>query len=230
MKYIASFLLFLILSVDVLVASQEIVVTGSRITREDIYGLPAIAVEKKADFLVQKIRMINDSRSPELRKKEIFGTIGNLKRSAQKIKGIELSYGEGFLVPVNLTDDSIQLIEDRKKKDTNHVDIFVKVALDESRSPKKQISELRSFIKNAKLQGRTEIESLNDIGLSIIDPDQYRYDILKEIAKENKKIKDIIGKDCGIDIGSLEQRVEWARTGVDELTLYISYNTVVSCK
>lgn len=229
MKYIASFL-FLILSIDIVVASQEIVVTGSRITREDIYGLPAIAIEKKADFLVQKIRMVNDSRSPELRKKEIFGTIGNLQKSAQKIKGIELSYGDGFLVPVNITDDSIQLIEDKKKKDTNYVDIFVKVALNESRSPKKQISELRSFIKNSKLQGRTEIESLDDIGLSIIDPDQYRYDILKEIAKENKKIKDIIGKNCGIDIGSLEQRVEWARTGVDELTLYISYHTLVSCK
>ena len=49
------------------VVLEEIVVTGSRID-VDYYEMPAVTITKKADFLVQSIRLINDSRSPDLRR------------------------------------------------------------------------------------------------------------------------------------------------------------------
>ncbi|TQV89116.1 hypothetical protein [Aliikangiella coralliicola] len=208
---------------------HEIVVTGSRLSSGDYYDMPAVTIKRKADFLVQRIRLINDSRSPKLRKKEIIKTIDNLLKASRKNDDIELSYGEGFLVPVNLNDDSLQLIEDHKRSDTSYVNIYVKVVLDESRSSKQQISELRSFIADAKLISRTEIEYLGDIGLSIVSPEQYRYEILKKISAENDKIKKLVGGDCTIKIGGLEGRVEWERSDVAELTLYIAYATEVSC-
>ena len=90
----------------------EIVVTGSRIT--DYADMPAVTIKKSADFLVQEIRLVNDSRSPNLRKNEIIKSINNLLISSREINGIELSYGVGFLTPVNLNDVSLQLRANRR--------------------------------------------------------------------------------------------------------------------
>lgn len=208
---------------------EEIIVTAQR-DSDSYYDIPAITITKNADFFVQRIRLINDSRSPDLRKQELIGSIDNLIKASAKIKGMELSYGDGFLVPVNLNDDSLQIIEDTRRTDTSYVDISVKTAMNEKESPKQQIVSLRKFISSANLLSRTEIESIGDIGLSIVKPEQYRYEILKKVVAENKKIQEVVGGDCEIKIGGLEGRVNWERSGVSELTLYIGYATEVACK
>ena len=206
--------------------TEEIVVTGMR---SGEYGeIPAITIKKPADFLVQKIRLVNDSRSPELRKKEVVSTIDAMIRSASSNKRIALSYGDGFLEPVNLNDDSLQIIEDKRRADTSAIDIFVKTTLATSDNTKEQISELRRFIADARLTGRTEIEVLGDIGLSIVDPERYRYDILGRIAEENARVIQAMGGKCRIKIGGLEGRVRWERTDVAELTLFIPYGVEVT--
>ncbi len=193
------------------------------------YDTPAITLKRKADFLVQEVGFVNDSRSPELRKKEIFDSIGAFLAAARKSKEIELSYGEDFLLPVDLTDDSLQLINDRSRVDTNYLDIYVKSSVTDSTPVKDQISKLRAFISNQKLSGRTEIEPRGDIGLSIVGPEQYRYEILRKITDENGRIREILGEGCSITVGGLEGRVTWERTSVDELTLYIPYGTEIKC-
>ena len=208
-------------------ALQEIVVTGSRVD-VNYYGMPAVTVTKTADFLVQNIRLVNDSRSPDLRKKEIIETIENLIRRSRSMDGMALSYGSGFLEPINLDDESLQLLEDRQRTDTSFVDIYAKVALNTDRSPKAQIADLREFISGAKRAGRTEILPLGDIGLSIVGPEQYRYEIIKKIAAENAKVREAMNADCTITIGGLEGRVQWERTSVSELTLYIPYRMEVA--
>ncbi len=208
-------------------ALEEIVVTGSRVD-VDYYEMPAVTITKKADFLVQNIRLINDSRSPDLRKAEIIETIENLIRRSRSMEGMALSYGRGFLEPINLDDESLQLLEDRQRVDTNYIDIYAKVALDLDRSSKAQIADLREFISGAKKAGRTEILPLGDIGLSIVGPEQYRYEIIEKIAAENAKVSQAMNADCEITIGGLEGRVQWDRTSVSELTLYIPYGMEVS--
>ena len=198
--------------------------------RSGYYDMPAITIKKSADFLVQRIRLVNDSRNPDRRRQEIIETISDLMAESRKVEGIELSYGEGFLVPVNINDDSLQLINDRERIDTSFVDIYVKVRLADPARTKERIGELRRFIRNGSKVGRTEIDSLGDVGLSIIGPEQYRYEILRKINEENQKIREIVGAGCSISIGGLEGRVTWERTGVGELTLYIPYGTEISCE
>ena len=208
-------------------ALEEIVVTGSRVD-VDYYEMPAVTITKNADFLVQNIRLVNDSRSPDLRKAEIIETIENLIRRSRSMEGMALSYGRGFLEPINLDDESLQLLEDRQRVDTNYIDIYAKVALDLDRSSKAQIADLREFISGAKKAGRTEILPLGDIGLSIVGPEQYRYEIIERIAAENAKVSQAMNAECEITIGGLEGRVQWERTSVSELTLYIPYGMEVS--
>ncbi|MEM8984480.1 MAG: hypothetical protein AAGC71_15720 [Pseudomonadota bacterium] len=208
-------------------ALEEIVVTGSRIS-VDSYDMPAVTVTKTADFLVQNIRLINDSRSPDLRKEEIFETIENLIKRSRSLPGMALSYGDGFLEPINLDGESLQLLEDRVRVDTSYVDIYAKVALNPDRSPKKQIGDLRDFVAGVKKVGRTEILPQGDIGLTIVGPEQYRYEIIAKIAAENAKVGAAMSGNCKIAVSGLESRVEWDRTGVSELTLYIPYYMEVS--
>ncbi len=208
--------------------AEEIVVTGLR--SGDYYDTPAITFTKKADFLVQKVKLINDSRAPELRKSEIIDSIKNLISSASKIKGIELSYGEEFLTPVDLNNDSLVIIEDKKVTDTSYVNISIKVAIDSNKNAKTQITELKKFVTNAKLIGRTELEERGDIGLSIVNPEKYRYQILSLIAAENQKIQQTFGENCKVANDGLAGRVEWDRTDVDKLVLFIRHSTKVNCE
>jgi len=224
-KYLLVFAM--LVSNHALAQLEEIVVTAQM--SGDYYEMPAVTLKKKADFLVQKIQLINDSRSPQLRNSEIIGTIKGLITSSKNIDGIALSYGDGFLTPVNLNDNSLQIIEDNKRNDTSHVNIFAKVALNGDLPAKKQILSLRKFISNADLVGRTEVISNGDIGLSIIGPEQYRYEILKKIAAENNNIASALGVSCKFTLSGLQNRVEWERSSVDELTLYIGYQSEIVC-
>jgi hypothetical protein len=209
---------------------EEVVVTASLADSDDYYDIPSVTIRKQADFLVQNIRLVNDSRSPELRKKEIIETINNLIQNSKKIKNIELSYGDGFLEPIKLDDESLNLIKDRNRVDTSYVNIYVKVAYQENHDAKDQIKEIKEFITNSKVVGRTEIDELGDIGLSIVGPEQYRYEILAAISAENGKIKSAIGGHCEIIISGLEGRVEWERVSVGELMLFIGHRIEIQCK
>jgi hypothetical protein len=141
-----------------------------------------------------------------------------------------LSYGEGFLVPVNLDDDALKIIDDKKSSDTSRINISIKIAISEKEPAKVKIEELKKFLKNVNLVGRTLLEEEGDIGLSIISPEQYRYDVLSLIAKENNKLKDVFGSACSAEIDGVSGRVEWERVSVDELVLFIRFKTKVVCK
>lgn len=117
------------------------------------YEMPAVTIIKKEDFLVHSIRLLNDSRSPDLRKAEIIENIQNLIKRSKSMDGMALSYEQGFLEPINLDDESLQLLEDRQRVDTNYIDIYAKVSLNSDRSSKAQISDLREFIAGAKKAG-----------------------------------------------------------------------------
>jgi len=209
-------------------SAEEIVVTGAR--SGEYSEMPSVTFKKKGDFLVQNVRLINDSRSPELRKSEIIQTIKNIISSSKKIKGIELSYGQGFLVPVNLDDDALKIIDDKKSSDTSRINISIKIAISEKEPAKGKIEELKKFLKNTSLVGRTLLEEEGDIGLSIINPEQYRYEVLALIAKENNKLKEVFGTDCSTETDGISGRVEWDRIAVDELVLFIRFKTKVVCK
>jgi len=209
-------------------SAEEIVVTGVR--SSEYTEMPSVTFKKKGDFLVQSVRLVNDSRSPELRKNEIVQTIKNIINSSKKIKGIELSYGEGFLVPVNLDDEALKIIDDKKSSDTSRINISIKIAISEKEPAKVKIEELKKFLKNTNLVGRTLLEEQGDIGLSIINPEQYRYEVLALIAKENNKLKEVFGAECAAEIDGISGRVEWDRIAVDELMLFIRFKTKVVCK
>lgn len=206
---------------------DEIVVTAAK-RSESYYEIPAVTITKPADFLVQEVRLVNDSRAPDLRKQEIVSTIEGMLKQASRDRSVALSYGQGFLEPVNLNEVALQIIEDNKRTDTSSVDLFVKVTLASGDDTRARIASLKQFIARIQKVGRTEIEAQGDVGLSIVDPEKYRAEILGRIAAENARLARAMGPRCHVKVAGLEGRVQWDRTSIAELTLYIPYGVEIS--
>jgi hypothetical protein len=202
---------------------EEIVVTGSRISGDDYSRMPAVVLQQRADFLVQQIRLTNDTRASDARTKELHQTIRDMVADALKQPGIALSYGEEFLIPITATAYEVPLSEGGKRADTSSTSIYVKMALGEKDDVPGAIVRLRSFIKKGRVSGRTEIEPEGDVGLSLVSPEKYRYGIIAKITEDAKRLHSSVGAQCKIRLSGLSNRVLWQRSDVSELTLYIPY-------
>jgi hypothetical protein len=202
---------------------EEIVVTGSRISGDDYSKIPAIVLQQRADFIVQRIRLTNDTRAEDARTKELHQTIRDMVVDAAKQPGIALSYGDEFLIPITSTAYEVPLVEGGKRADTSSTSIYVKMALGEKDDVPSAIARLRSFIKKGRVSGRTEIEPEGDVGLSLVTPEKYRYSIIAKITEDAKKLHATVGTQCKTRLSGLSNRVLWQRSDVSELTLYIPY-------
>jgi hypothetical protein len=202
---------------------EEIMVTGSRISGDDYSRMPAIVLQRRADFLVQGIRLTNDTRAAEARSKELHQTIRDMLTDAASRPGIALSYGEDFLIPITPSAFEVPLSPGGNRPDTSVANIFVKMALGEKESVPAAIASLQSFIKKARVSGRTEVLQQGDVGLSLVTPERYRYDIISRITEDAKKLQAAVGSQCKVNIKGLSGRVSWQRSDISELTLYIPY-------
>jgi hypothetical protein len=202
---------------------QEVVVTGSRISGDDYSRIPAVVVQRRADFLVQRVRLTNDTRAEDARRKELYQTIRDMVSDATKRPGLALSYGEEFLIPITPADFQVPLDRGGKRPDTSSTDIYVKMALGEKDDVTKSIATLNAFIKGARLSGRTEIEPEGDVGLSLVTPEKYRYDIISKIAEDARRLQSSVGVQCKVELSGLSNRVSWQRSDISELTLYVPY-------
>lgn len=222
MKFLLKFALIAVVPV---VSAQEfsldrIVVTGSRI---DTYGLPAVNIERPADFLAQSVRIVNDSRAPELRSQEILATLQQLQRGARRLGGIELSVGDEYLNALRLDADTLELKTEEKRADTSYLDLYIERRFDPKRPAADQIRELREFIRDARMDGRSMLEPKGEIALSLVKPERYRSEILAAIADELQRIRGQFPASCKLDVHGLAGRVQWTRVGTAQLALYIEH-------
>jgi hypothetical protein len=202
---------------------DEVVVTGQRISGDDYSGIPAIVLLRRADFLVQRITLTNDTRAEDARIQELQQTIRDMVADARKRPGMALSYGDEFLIPISDTAKEVVMTPGAKRSDTSNASLYVKVALGEKDHVPTAIANLNAFIRKARMTGRTEIDTEDDVGLSLVSPEKYRYEIIRKITDDAKKLREAVGTPCKVHISGLSNRVSWQRSDVSELTLYIPY-------
>lgn len=208
---------------------EEVVVTGIRASG-DYYDMPAITIKKQGDFIIQNVKIINDSRDKSLRQKEIRETLQQLTNAAKKQGDIELSFGEDFLRALDPEDKTLAFLEDKTKTDTSYLKFSVKRKVNPKVSAATQEAALEHFIKSSKKVGRTEIEMNGDTDLSIVNPEKYRYEVIQTIVEENARLRQAVGEKCSINLDGLGNRVQWQRSGITELVIYIPYRTQLSCQ
>ncbi len=204
-------------------ALETITVTGSRITYRDLLDTPAVSITRPGDYLLLPITLINDTRSEEGRKREIYATIG--KMIATTGQRFQLIYDDTYPLLLNEHNYQVPLAKEDKRPDVNKVGLSVRIAIAGEPAKAEEFTRaLRAFIEKTERVGRTEIDAGAETALSLSRPERFRYDIIKAIAEDTAKVRAQIGSACKVSIDGLSSRIEWRRASASELLLYIPYH------
>ena len=210
--------------------SEEIVVTASRLRADQPPpALPAVVIRKRADFLLQSVELTNDTRDAKARENELYQTLRGLVTAAAKTPGLSLAWQNGFLMPITERDYQIPLQPDDDRDDASRVVLYIKYALTPQSDVPRAVKTLADFVGNAKMAGRSSIEPLGDVALSIVNPERYRPEVVQAIAASVKDLQQAFGPACKVRVGlgDFSNRLQWQRSDVSELTLYLPYRLSV---
>lgn len=206
---------------------DSVMVTGSRISNEDLDGTPAISITKQGDYLLQKITLINDTRSEEGRKQEIYATIEKIL--AKTGGSYQLLSVESYSAVLNKNNYKVDLGKDSGRPDVSRVTLYIRANITgNTEDGEALVSRLRSFARDSVKIGRTEIEVEKNTALVMNKPERYRYEVISAISEDSKKIASGLGVGCEIKLSRLDSRIEWGRASATELLLYIPYSMEIS--
>lgn len=215
----------------------EVVVTGSRArqtyidprtnrpveTGEDASGLPSVGLRRRADFALLPVVISGDTRERDPRREEILTMVRSALSLASR-SGIELAVGDFFVVP--LTNDNFRTLNfiGDGRPDSERVIFFIKTRLGASaEEANAAITRLEQFVRSVPTAGRAEMRAAGPLTLSIVAPDQYRNQLLDQIATEARAIAARFGPDQRVEARGLDRPVEWRRAGITEVFLYIPH-------
>ena len=203
----------------------EVIVTAQR-TSADYYAdeQPVIGLKRTADSAVQAVEITSDSREEDVRKREIQAMLeAAIKRASAA--GVELVTGDFELVQVTLANYKELIFRSGNRPDTSEVGFFVKSKLAGSTGSAQ--TRIDNFITAT---GRSLIEKQGGLTLTIINPDQYRGQIVKLVSTEAIKYAGFFGADYGVDVSGLDQQLSWSQASGTEVFLYIPYRFSIKPK
>lgn len=206
---------------------QEIIVTAHRREAEDYSSaMPAVGLRRNADFVIQEVTVTGDTRDKTKREDEIYEMIRGAIATASH-SGVQLAFGDRVvqtLTPANYRDLSLQK---DSRPDSEKVSFLVKAPLNGSVDARTAQAKITAFVKAVKPVGRALMTESDDLTFSVVAPDQYRAAIADIIAKDAKAMAERLGGDYAVEIEGLNLPVEWARSGLSEVFLYIPYRLVI---
>mgnify|MGYP000874633914 CR=1 FL=1 len=183
-------------------------------------SLPAVTLKKRADNLLLEVTLVNDSRDETMRSGEILKTLTGMIEDAKKIDNLKIIFERKTITLSNLGDVTITSYSSRS--DTSSCELLLKLPLKADQDADVVVDKLQKFAKNVKVDGRT-IVSAGDIGLSVENPEQYRRKILGMIAEDYKFLLNTFDNRFQILVHNLNGRVQWQRSSISDLDLYIGY-------
>ena len=138
---------------------------------------------------------------------------------------MELSIIEDqFVLPLNLNNYKVKL-RPGNRPDTSVARIKAKTPVpDDTAKASEAIESLRSFVDKVKVVGRSEISVVGSVDLSVVDPHQYRDELIRMIGEDVGKVTSAIGPDYKVVMGGLNAPVNWTRSGPLNLLFYVPYS------
>lgn len=206
---------------------DRIEVTGSRITYRDLLDTPAISITRPGDYLLQEIRLVNDSRAEDIRTRELHQTI--LKLLDAGGDRYRLLHGDAYRAVLDRANHAVEPEEDEERPDTSFITLQLRIDL-EGRIAEAEsiIQHMREFARDTQGVGRTEIETVGETALGMSRPERFRYELIAAIARDTGEVTKALELACKIDIEGLNSRIEWQRVSAAELLLYIPYSMKVA--
>ena len=236
MKHLIALAAIAVVAMPVVAAAQEntVVVTGSRADRSANFkyyeaNQPAIGFTRKADFFVKPIYVNSDSRGAQLRRDELFAMLRATIETASA-EGISLVAGDYSLQSLTLENMEEMPIRSGGRPDTSRVTLYARLPVEGKDARASRANErIEAFTKSIPATGRSFIQTGN-VELAINTPDQYRINVVREIAEESRRYASLFGSDYGIQITGLDSELFCKQASETEVFLYIRHNFVVQPK
>jgi acetylornithine deacetylase/succinyl-diaminopimelate desuccinylase-like protein len=212
---------------------SEIVVTGSRIPQPGsptVVRPPAIGLKRIADFAVQYVTIVGDTRDEKTRRDEIFGMVRGAIELAARRGDIELASGTLIVEPLTLANyRNLELgdedeDDDDYRPDTDRISFLVKTRLAAGMDSKAALDRIAAFVKAVPAVGRAEMKTDGELTLSVVGPDKYRGQIVDLVAADARATAVRLGPDYSVTANGLDRPVEWTRASLTEVYLYVPYD------
>jgi hypothetical protein len=203
----------------------EVVVTANRQNaRYAQQDRPVVGLRRQADSAVLPIALSSDSRDEATRKREIHAMlVAALDRAAAA--GIELVTGNFELIPVTKANYQELPLVWAGRVDTSKVDVMIKVKLAGSTvAAEKQFD---AFIKALPRTGRGAIDKAGGLTLTIVNPDQYRETIIKQVAENARHYAGVFGPDYAVQVSGVDGQIFWSQVSSTEVFLYVPYHYTI---
>lgn len=223
------------LSVSAPAFAQEMVVTGSRRDPNQTMGVvgviatghPIVTLKRTADYAVQTVRVVGDTRNTDARRAEIHAMIRNAIQLAGK-SGVELSIGDYVLEPLTLANYKDLPLNGDGRADTDQTYFLAKVRLAPGVDDKAALARIAAFVASVQKEGRATMQVQGPLTLSVVNPDQYRKQIIALISADSAASVAQFGAGYGVEVSGLDRPVEWTRASMTEVFLYLpaSYRVV----
>lgn len=204
--------------------AQEIVVTASRY--RSAFGelpIPHVSQKRRADFAISELEVRSDTRDFTERRNEMREALRGLEaraRSGQVTLALT-DDGAGLVRPFSMGAAEELIVADRRP-DTSLVTIRLRTPVAAEDTLESLHGRIERFVAGAAKPGRVEMEA-GDTELTLVNPEQYRPELLRDIANDGNEITAMLGVGYGLQLTGLERQVAWRRTGDLELTLFVSY-------
>lgn len=208
--------------------AAEIIVTASR-READGYdaSVPAVGLRRTADFAVQEVAVVGDTRDAAKRRDEIHQMIRGAIARAGGPGGVDLATGELIVEPLTLANHRDLPLAGDGRPDTDRATFLIKTDL-RSGDAKAALDRIDAFIKAVPTVGRAEMRRVGDLSLSVVGPDQYRGRIVELVAADAKATAARVGPGYGVELRGLDRPVEWTRASLTEVLLYVPYSYTVT--
>jgi len=214
-------------------AEEAIVVTGSRMVRQDVQQLaeapmPHVTLRKRADSVVVDLYVRNDTRDGATRAAEMRQALRGLEARARG-GGIALALIDatsGVVRPFSL-EIAERSITGGGAADTSAIVIYLRTNVQQGDTIDTINQRISAFVSAAPRPGRTELNS-GAVNLVLNNPGQYHAPLVTAISVESRSVTDQLGAGYGVTVTGLERQVVWKRTGELELTLFLPYTLMVS--
>ncbi|HET8698799.1 MAG TPA: hypothetical protein VFO94_15025 [Gammaproteobacteria bacterium] len=203
---------------------EEIVVTGSRVDSR-----PGVFLQRNADFLLLQVSVTNDTREQKAREEEIYKTLRDALAAAERQRDVEISVvtAEDLVYPLTPSNYRIEL-RNGGRPDTSTATISVKTAVPAKGADGPALtSKLRKFVADLPVTGRTLLQPVGEVEISVVGPHQYRGEIVKLVTGEARQVATDLGGDYRIVLEGIDRPVQWFRLGVLELGLFVPYKYTV---
>ncbi len=202
--------------------AEEIVVTAQRRAET---AIPGTMLKRTGDFALLRVEVTNDTREAAARRTEIFETLRAALAAAKRDGSIDVSTvsDAGTVLPLKVDTANVQL-ESAGRPDTSRTSITVKTKIPpgEANGPA-IVAKLRSFIASIKPVGRTQLDGASEVEISIVNPSQYRDAVIKLFADDVRKVTGALGDQYRVVVRGVDKPVQWVRTGVLELGIFVPY-------